>query len=79
MYDLELVIDILNQINVAAKRIERRFSNIGTAEDFLATEDGLDMLDAICMMLIAIGEALKQLDKITAFQLLPKYQNRDNS
>ena len=61
----------------AGKRIERRFSTIQAPEDFLATENGLDRLDAICMMLIAIGESLKNLDKITSGTLLCEYPEVD--
>ncbi len=77
MYDYELVLGILQQIRIAGKRIERRFSEISAADDFLDTDDGLDRLDAICMMLIAIGEGLKQLDKLTDSELLLKYPEVD--
>jgi len=36
-----------------------------SSDDFLVSEPGLEKLDAICMQLIAIGESLKNLDKIT--------------
>jgi uncharacterized protein with HEPN domain len=65
MYDVELINEILRQILEAGKRIERRFSAVQHSDDFLVTDDGLDRLDAICMMLIAIGESLKNLDKLT--------------
>lgn len=77
MYDLELVSAIIKQIEVAVGRIERRFQTIKTADDFLNTDDGLDKLDAICMMLIATGESLKHLDKITNAELLSKYPSVD--
>lgn len=73
MYDIELVLEILSQIKSGAQKIERRFSKIETADDFLSSEDGTDKLDAICMMLIAIGESLKNLDKITEFEILNRY------
>lgn len=73
MYDVELVREILRQILEAGKRIERRFSPMRHPDDFLATDDGLDRLDAICMMLIAIGESLKNLDKLTNGALLARY------
>ncbi|MBW6519970.1 MAG: DUF86 domain-containing protein [Desulfoarculaceae bacterium] len=69
MYDSELVSEILSQILEAAGRIERRFVSIAKADDFLATEAGIDKLDGICMMLITIGESLKNLDKVTGGQL----------
>jgi hypothetical protein len=42
MYDVELVLEILRQIHVAGKRIERRFSPVQHSNDFLANDDGLD-------------------------------------
>jgi uncharacterized protein with HEPN domain len=77
MYDVDLVCEILRQILVAGKRIERRFSVIRHSDDFLADDDGLDRLDAICMMLIAIGESLKNLDKLTNGELLATYPGVD--
>lgn len=77
MYDIELVNEILRQILEAGKRIERRFSPVQHSDDFLATDDGLDRLDAICMMLIAIGESLKNLDKLTSGELLARYPGVD--
>ena len=38
---------------------------------------GLEKLDAICMQLIAIGESLKNFDKITNQSLLPQYPRID--
>ncbi len=77
MYDVELVREILRQIFEAGKRIERRFSLVRHSDDFLAGDDGLDRLDAICMMLIAIGESLKNLDKLTDGGLLAQYPDVD--
>jgi uncharacterized protein with HEPN domain len=69
MYDSELTHEILSQILKAVERIERRFASIEEPDDFLASEAGIDKLDGICMMLIAIGENLKNLDKVTGGQL----------
>ncbi len=77
MYDVELVLEILRQILEAGKRIERRFSPVRHPDDFLVTDEGLDRLDAICMMLIAIGESLKNLDKVTNGELLATYPGVD--
>jgi len=38
---------------------------------------GVEKMDAICMMLIVIGESLKNLDKITEGKLLPQYPEVD--
>ena len=77
MSDVKLVVEILRQFHEAAQRIERRFLTIQSPDDFLANDEGLDRLDAICMMLIAIGESLKNLDKITNGTLLAKYPDVD--
>ena len=77
MFDKELVREILSQVLTAANRIERRSAGIRTPDDFLASDEGLDKLDAICMMLIAIGENLKNLDKITGGTLLTQHPEVD--
>ncbi len=48
---------------IAIARIERRFERIKKPEDFVIDDNGIDRLTGITMMLIAIGEQLKQLDK----------------
>jgi uncharacterized protein with HEPN domain len=73
MYDVELVREILRQILGATQTITRRFAPITTPEDFVTSEAGLEKLDAICMQLIAIGEGVKHLDKVTEGTLLPRY------
>jgi len=75
MCDKELVKEVLNQILKSAKTILKRFEPIKSSNDFLVSETGLEKLDAICMQLIAIGESLKNLDKITNKTLLEKYHH----
>ncbi len=53
--------------------IERRLIPIASAEDFLVSEDGMMRLDSICMLLIAIGENIKGIDRKTHHLLLDKY------
>ncbi len=77
MSDPNLAIEILEQILEATLRIERRFGPIRQPDDFLATDEGIDRLDAISMMLIAIGESLKHLDRVTSGELLLKYPGVD--
>ena len=73
-YGRDLALEILSQILRSAQTIIKRFEPIKTAEDFVKSETGMEKLDAICMQLIAIGESLKNLDKVTKGSLLPKYQ-----
>jgi uncharacterized protein with HEPN domain len=77
MFDVELVLGILDQVLVAARRIERRFEPIGKPEDFLTSDEGLDRLDGISMMVIAIGESLKQVDRLTDGTLLRTHAEVD--
>jgi len=73
MYDNTIIYEKLIQIDEALERIKRRSKNINSADDFLDTENGLDMLDAIGMMLIAIGENLKKIDTETEGKLFAQY------
>ncbi len=77
MHDPGLAIDILKQINRAAKTILARFQPISSVEDFTHSDAGREKLDAICMQLIAIGESLKKLDAVTSQALLSKYPQID--
>jgi uncharacterized protein with HEPN domain len=72
-FDKELALEILTQINGAVEKILRRFAPIQSVDDFTNSESGMEKLDSICMQLIAIGEALKNLDRITKNELLPRY------
>ena len=73
MYDRELLIEKLQTLVSALNRIPRRFAAITEPSDFYLTEDGEDKLDAICMILIAAGEELKNIDRKTEGKLFPQY------
>jgi len=77
MYDKELVLDVLQQTLEATQRITQRFKQIETVADFTNSEFGIERLDSICMLLIAIGESLKNIDKITNGTLLRNYPEVD--
>jgi uncharacterized protein with HEPN domain len=77
MFDKKLVLEILEQIRDAIQTIQRRFEPIRTVNGFTDSEAGVEKLDAICMQLIAVGESLKNLDRITDNSLLPKYPDID--
>ena len=73
MYDKSLVIDILEQIIDAIETVEKRCCFANTQDDFMDTPEGQEKLDSICMKLIAVGESLKNIDKITDKKLLQQY------
>jgi uncharacterized protein with HEPN domain len=73
MFDVALTREILSQIYGATQTISRRFLLINSPLDFTGSDEGMEKLDAICMQLIAIGESVKNLDKVTAGALLVSY------
>ncbi len=77
MYDRELVLEILGQIYQATQTIVKRFETVKTVSDFTDSSAGMEKFDSLCMLLIAIGEALKNLDKTTNKSLLPRYPQVD--
>jgi uncharacterized protein with HEPN domain len=73
MSDLSLIRERLESVLEALARIPRRFADIQSPTDFVNSDEGLDRLDAICMILFAVGEAFKQIDRETEGKLLPRY------
>ena len=71
--NLPLVWHSLEQLELAINKVKERTRNIHTVNDFLSTPGGMEKLDAACMVLIAIGETVKNLDKISEQKLLPTY------
>lgn len=77
MFDKNLVLSILQQIDEALEKIKSRSEQIHGADDFTNSPSGMEKLDSICMLFIAIGEALKNIDKITCGNLFSKYPETD--
>ena len=77
MYDRALVLGILRQIDDALEKIRDRSSRIKSADELTATPAGQERLDGLCMLFIAIGESLKNIDKITGGELLASYPEID--
>ncbi|MEM1293544.1 MAG: hypothetical protein AAGH67_18940 [Cyanobacteria bacterium P01_H01_bin.162] len=63
MYNRSLLLELLLEIEEAIRRIERRFTNIDSPADFTRDDAGLDRLDGISMMLIAISENIRRIEK----------------
>ncbi len=77
MSDVALIIERLEDVLEALERIPRRFAGIIRPEDFQDSADGQDRLDAICMVLVGVGEAFKQIDRQTKGELLARYPDVD--
>ncbi len=71
--DRQTALHILDRIEEAINTVQIRNSVIRNADDFLLTPEGREKLDAACMVIEAIGESFKNLDKLTKFDLLPLY------
>ena len=54
-------------------RVPRRFAKVRTAQDFVASEEGREHLDSICMVLLSVGEAFRQIDEKTKGEFLSRY------
>ena len=65
--------ETLKNIETAINRLQERTVQIHTADDFLLSPFGMEKLDAACMVIIALGEAVKTLDKLTNGELLSTY------
>jgi uncharacterized protein with HEPN domain len=77
MYDRDLVISILVQIEQALEKISERAGRFQSADEFTGSAPGMEALDSICMLFIAVGEAVKNIDKITAGVLISGYPEID--
>jgi len=73
MRDRELVLDILRKILWSVDTISKRFALIESVSDFVSSDEGVERLHSICMQLIAIGDSVKQLDRLTDGKLLLRY------
>ncbi len=77
MFDRELALAVAEQIDEALEKIKSRGAAVRSAGDFTATPEGMERMDGLCMLFMAVGEALKNLDKITEGSLLPRYPEVD--
>ena len=69
----QTALHILDRIEEAINTVQIRNKVIRKADDYLLSPEGKEKLDAACMVIEAIGESFKQLDKVTNYQLLPLY------
>lgn len=73
MFDSSLTLEVVNLIIDNLSIILKRSKNIHSPDEFTQTETGMILLDSICMKLVAIGESIKNLDKVSNKELLVKY------
>ena len=68
----ELVIDILEQIRTGIDQLQDWNAEVTSEDDYYMSSDGMQKLAASCMLIEAIGEGIKQINKITRGELLPE-------
>ena len=61
MYDELILLEVLKQTSEAAQKVIKRFETVTSVDYFTDSPEGMEKLDAICMVIIAIGESLKNL------------------
>lgn len=77
MHKEEMVKAMLGKIEQAIERILHNSRFIDSYHYYLLSPAGMERLESTCMLLMAIGEGLKGIDKITEKQLFVKYPEID--
>ena len=77
MYKKEHVLHLLRKIEQTLKRIIDNSTEIDSYHFYYLTPAGMERLESTCMLLIAIGESIKGVDKLTNKELLPQFHSID--
>lgn len=77
MYKKEYVLHLLRKIEQTLKRIIDNSVEIDSYHFYYLTPAGMERLESTCMLLIAIGESIKGVDKLTNKELLPQFPSID--
>ncbi len=77
MHNEELLYYSLKRISTTIERIINNSKNITNSDFYILTPEGMERLESTCMLLLAIGESIKGIDKITEKKLLIKYPDVD--
>ena len=73
MFERLIAYHILELLKKSLEEIIQRSERIRFADNFLSSNEGVILLDSICMKLSAVGESVKNLDKITKREFLSNY------
>ena len=73
MHKREMVEAMLGKIEQAIERILDNSRPIDSYHYYLVSPGGMERLESTCMLLMAIGEGLKGIDKLTEKLLFAKY------
>ena len=77
MHKVEYVLAALAKIEQTVERVIVNSEQITSYNYYYMSPAGMERLESTCMLLIAIGESIKGIDKITNKELLPQYPEVD--
>ena len=77
MHKRDMVEAMLGKIEQAIERILDNSRPIDSYHYYLVSPGGMERLESTCMLLMAIGEGLKGIDKLTEKLLFDKYPEVD--
>lgn len=77
MYKEGHVLHLLNKIEQTLERMIANSREIDSYQYYYMTPAGMERLESTCMLLIAVGESIKGIDKLTDKQLLSRYPEID--
>ena len=77
MHNEELLYYSLKRIASTIERIIDKSKNIDDAQYYVLSPIGMERLKSTCMLLLAIGESIKGIDKMTQKRLFPNYPEVD--
>ena len=72
-----LAASVIAQMISLMESLLLRMEAVQSEADLCETESGRLLLDAVCMQFLALGEAVKQLDKLTGFTLQEQVPDQD--
>lgn len=77
MHKIEYVLAALAKIEQTVERVIANSEQITSYNYYYLSPSGMERLESTCMLLIAIGESLKGIDKLTNKELLLRYPEVD--
>lgn len=77
MYKKDHVVHLLQKIKQTLERIIVNSKEIDSYQYYYLTPAGMERLESTCMLLIAVGESIKGIDKLTNKELLTQFPEVD--
>ena len=77
MHKEKYILAALRKIEETIARVISYTENIDSHQYYYLSPAGMERLESTCMLLIAIGESIKGIDKLTDKKLLPLYPEVD--